>query len=60
MAEEKREDKIQQAVDKLNKAEQEKLKQADQDGKKSNEVTERDRVKDPGYVHRIEEKTEKH
>jgi hypothetical protein len=60
MADEKREDQIQQAVDKLNKASKEKLSQPDQEGKKSNEVTERDRVKDPGYVHRIEEKTEKH
>jgi len=28
--------------------------------KKSNEITEREKVQDPGYVHRIEEKTEKH
>ncbi|MDQ6660800.1 MAG: hypothetical protein M3Z24_07530 [Chloroflexota bacterium] len=29
-------------------------------GKKSNEITERERVKDPEYVKQITEKTEKH
>lgn len=31
-----------------------------QKAKKSNEVTERERVQDKGYVERITEKTEKH
>ena len=38
----------------------EKANKSKEQGKKSNEITERDRVHDKGYVHRIEEKTEKH
>ena len=37
-----------------------KTPKAEKKSKKSNEITERERVHDPGYVHRIEEKTEKH
>jgi hypothetical protein len=41
-------------------AKSEKANKSKEQGKKSNEITERDRVHDKGYVHRIEEKTEKH
>ena len=37
-----------------------KTPKAEKKSKKSNEITEREKVHDPGYVHRIEEKTEKH
>ena len=47
------------AGDKSSKA-QGKTSGTEKKGKKSNEVTEREKVHDPGYVHRIEEKTEKH
>ena len=53
------EDAVQKAVEKLNKAE-EKVEKGQQRGQKSNEITERDKVKDKDYVQRIEEKTKKH
>ncbi len=39
---------------------QDKAQETKKKDKKSNEVTEREKVQDPGHVHRIEEKTEKH
>jgi hypothetical protein len=46
--------------DESSAAKSEKANKSKEQGKKSNEITERDRVHDKGYVHRIEEKTEKH